>query len=219
MDRALSAPRDFTRRDILLRFYGDRKPRTVDDGAKMVGVHRSVAFEHLERLVSLGYLVSERRRGLPGKPAKIYSLTAGPLQISHPSRRFDALAERLGGALERLGEDGRRAAREAGRAYGASIANPRAVGVASALAPLNEMGGEYSVGSAGRVTAGNCLFLEACRNAPVICIFHAGLLEGLLEASQQAVSVRSVGYQGGSTCVYSLRTGEMEDQVGASASA
>src|SRR5712692_3930986 len=102
MERALGALRDFTRRDILLRFYADRKARSVDEVARAASVHRSVAFEHLERLVSLGYLESERRRGLPGKPAKIYRLTAGPVQISHPMRRFDVLAEALGRLLEGL---------------------------------------------------------------------------------------------------------------------
>jgi predicted ArsR family transcriptional regulator len=121
MERALGALRDFTRRDILLRFYSDRKARSVEDVARVAGVHRSVAFDHLERLVALGYLEVERRRGLPGKPAKIYRLTAGPLQISHPMRRYDVLAEALAQALEREEEDGgRRVAAEAGRALGAS---------------------------------------------------------------------------------------------------
>ncbi len=219
MERALSALRDFTRRDILLRFYADRKPRSVEDVAKMVGVHRSVAFEHLERLVALGYLVSERRRGLPGKPAKIYSLTAGPVQISHPNRRFDALAERLAGALERFGEPGRQAAHEAGRSYGAAIANRGAIGVDSALTPLNEMGGEYAVAGGGRVVAGNCLFLEACRRAPIICLFHAGLLEGVMETSQAGVDVRSLGYQGGAACAYSVQATELERDLPAAAPA
>ena len=61
MERALGALRDFTRRDILLRFYADRKPRSVDDVARESGVHRSVAFEHLERLVVLVRGVAGRK--------------------------------------------------------------------------------------------------------------------------------------------------------------
>jgi len=34
MERALGALRDLTRRDILLRFYSDRKARRVDEVAK-----------------------------------------------------------------------------------------------------------------------------------------------------------------------------------------
>src|SRR6266851_9704678 len=51
MERALGALRDFTRRDIMLRFYADRKTRSVEQVAREASVHRSVAFEHLERLV------------------------------------------------------------------------------------------------------------------------------------------------------------------------
>src|ERR1700757_4701351 len=91
LERALGALRDFTRRDILLRFYSDPRPRSVDDVARSSGIHRSVAFDHLERLVALGYLDVGQRRGLPGKPAKIYRLAAGPVQISHPMRRYDLL--------------------------------------------------------------------------------------------------------------------------------
>src|SRR5260370_4428997 len=116
MDRALGALRDFTRRDILLRFYADHKPRSVDEVARAANIHRSVAFEHLERVVSLGYLQSERRRGLPGTPAKIYRLTAGPVQISHPKRRHDVLAETPARALQAVAATGRPAPREPGAA-------------------------------------------------------------------------------------------------------
>src|SRR5258705_2685446 len=34
MERALGALRDFTRRDILLRFYRDRKPPSAKDGSR-----------------------------------------------------------------------------------------------------------------------------------------------------------------------------------------
>src|SRR4030081_263089 len=122
MERALGALRDFTRRDILLRFYADRKPRSVDDVSREAGVHRSVAFEHLERLVALRYLDVERRRGLIGKPAKIYRLTGGPVQISHPMRRYDVLAEALGRSFQSLGDSGRVAIRDAGRVYGFGLA-------------------------------------------------------------------------------------------------
>src|SRR5438445_11258616 len=142
MERALGALRDFTRRDILLRFYADRKPRSVDEVAKAASVHRSVAFEHLERLVSLGYLQSERRRGLPGKPAKIYRLTAGPVQISHPMRRSDLLAEGLAKAFQAQGDAGHAAVRNAGRELGSGLARGQTSSMLVAIEPLLEMGAE-----------------------------------------------------------------------------
>src|SRR2546430_15643152 len=126
MERALGALRDFTRRDILLRFYADRKPRSVEDVARESGVHRSVAFEHLERLVALGYLEVAHRRGLPGKPAKIYKLTGGPVQISHPMRRYDIVGESLARAFDELGDVGSHAVRRGGRHFGGGVSVPRA---------------------------------------------------------------------------------------------
>lgn len=205
MERALGALRDFTRRDILLRFYAERKPRSVDEVAKAAGIHRSVAFDHLERLVGLGYLEVERRRGLPGKPAKIYRLSAGPVQISHPMRRYDVLAEGLAIAFQSLGESGGHAARQAGRAHGEKLARPGARSSLAALEPMREMGAEYEVGPGGSVVCSNCLFAEVCRRAPVICVFHAGLIQGLLERSGLPADVEALGWRDPDGCAYAIR--------------
>jgi len=176
MERALGALKDFTRRDIVLRFYADRKPRSVEDVAREAGVHRSVAFEHLERLVALGYLEVAHRRGLPGKPAKIYKLTGGPVQISHPMRRYDIVAESLARAFDELGDVGSHAVRRAGRNFGESIAVPGAKTALAAIEPMLEMGAEYDLQHGGIMNCTNCLFAEVCRRAPVICRFHAGVI-------------------------------------------
>jgi len=203
MERALGALRDFTRRDILLRFYADHKPRSVDDVAREAGIHRSVSFEHLERLVALGYLEVERRRGLPGKPAKIYRLTAGPVQISHPMRRYDVLAEALVRAFDQLEDQtGAEKVREAGRSLGRILAKPDATSVPAALEPLVEMGGEYQVDRDGHVACTNCLFAEVCARVRSVCQFHAGAIEGLLE--HQGADVRSLRPSGPGGCAYQL---------------
>jgi predicted ArsR family transcriptional regulator len=191
MERALGALRDFTRRDILLRFFADRKPRSVDDVAHAAGIHRSVAFDHLERLVALGYLDVERRRGLPGKPAKIYRLTGGPLQISHPMRRYDVLAEALARSLDD------HAIKQAGRSLGRSLARSGVTSLSSALEPLIEMGGDYELGRDGRVDCVNCLFAEVCRRVPKLCVFHAGVIEGLTGSE-----VKPLGFVSASGCAY-----------------
>ncbi len=205
MERALGALRDFTRRDILLRFYADRKARSVDDVAHAVGIHRSVAFDHLERLVALGYLEVERRRGLPGKPAKIYRLTAGPVQISHPMRRYDVLAEALARAFEGIGSDGGQAAiKDAGRQLGRGLARPRFVALPDALEPLVEMGADYEMGRGGRIECRNCLFAEVCRRAPIVCSFHAGVLEGLTARDGRQSRVESLGFREPGGCAYTV---------------
>src|SRR5437763_800720 len=78
----------------------------VDGVAAAAGVPRTAAFNHLERLVGLRLLESDLRRGLPGKPAKLYR-GAGHFDFSHPRRRFAELAPELARALGRLGPRGR----------------------------------------------------------------------------------------------------------------
>ncbi|HEV2415314.1 MAG TPA: helix-turn-helix domain-containing protein [Candidatus Dormibacteraeota bacterium] len=204
MERALGALKDFTRRDILLRFYADRKPRSVEDVAREAGVHRSVAFEHLERLVALGYLEVGHRRGLPGKPAKIYKLTGGPVQISHPMRRYDIVAESLARAFDERGEEGSEAVRRAGRKFGESISMSGARTPMAALEPMLEMGAEYDVERGGTVSCTNCLFAEVCRRAPVICSFHAGIIEGLFAHTDLNFSVKALGFRDPYGCAYML---------------
>ena len=218
MERALGALRDFTRRDILLRFYADRKPRSVDDVSREAGVHRSVAFEHLERLVALGYLDVERRKGFIGKPAKIYKLTGGPVQISHPMRRYDVLAESLAKAFEGLGDIGSHAVRRAGRAYGVELSRSGAKSPLAALEPMMELGADYETrGDGGLIDCTNCLFAEVCRRAPVTCRFHAGIIEGLLERSGLRLSVKVLGFRDPDGCAFALesyeRTGDLEAQA------
>jgi predicted ArsR family transcriptional regulator len=203
MERALGALRDFTRRDILLRFYADRRARSVDDVARAAGIHRSVAFDHLERLVALGYLEVERRRGLPGKPAKIYQLTAGPLQISHPIRRYDVLAEALARSIDGIGgEGGKVAFKLAGRTFGRTLAMPGVATLAAALEPLTDMGGDYDLGHAGRIDCVNCLFAEVCLRVPSICLFHAGVIEGLTGRDGLRSEVKSLGPREEGACAF-----------------
>jgi len=139
----------------------------VDEVAAAAGVHRTVAFNHLERLVGLGLLESDLRRGLPGKPAKLYR-GAGHFDFSHPRRRFAELAPELARALRTLGPRGRLAARDAGHRLGAQMGR------------LDELGARYDR-EAGVITAHNCVFREACDAArEVVCDLHAGMLETAL---------------------------------------
>jgi len=213
IERLVSALQDPTRRGILLAFYADPRPRTVDDIARVAGVHRTVAFGHLERLVSLGFLGTSHRRGLPGKPAKLYRLVAGPLELHHPARQFATLAGLLAESLQGFGPPGVAAAREAGRQQGAALTSPPANGgtecaISDALVPLMLLGGEYEV-AGDRVLANNCIFQEACSRAPeVVCHLHAGMIEGVLEAAGTPRSVAVAPCDEASdehaACVYQL---------------
>jgi predicted ArsR family transcriptional regulator len=179
IDRALGALQDQTRRRILLDFYVHEREWTVDEVAEAVGVHRTVAHRHLERLVALGYLVTSQRRGRTGKPAKLYRRADQQIELSYPVRRFARLAALLAEGLEERGEDAIVAARESGRRYGASLIGRPADSPEAVLGQLGALGADYVMAGPDEVLARNCIFRQVCAVAEaVVCEVHAGLLEG-----------------------------------------
>jgi len=208
VERLVAALQDPTRRGILMAFYADPSERSVDDVAATARVHRTVAFGHLERLVTLGFLATSQRRGLPGKPAKLYRLVAGPLELNHPARQFATLAGMLGESLQGFGEAGVAAAEATGRRHGAALLGEGGAAARSteeALLPLTLLGGDYAV-DGDRVVARNCVFQEACARAPeVICHLHAGLIAGVLDAAGTPAEVTPCdATDGHAACVYQL---------------
>ena len=206
IDRTISALQDPTRRRILLDFYVHQTEWTTAEVAEAVGVHRTVAHAHLERLVALGYLVSGQRRGMSGKPAKLYRLTGRQIELSFPVRRFARLAAELARALRGVPE-GSDAARQAGRSYGASLVTRPADSPESALHQLAPLAAEYTFAD-GEIVARNCIFREACERAQdIVCEFHAGILEGAFQ--QAGLDLRTAPFRDYAEkgCAYQVLTG------------
>jgi predicted ArsR family transcriptional regulator len=194
LDRAISAIQDPTRRRILLDFYVHQPEWTVDVVAKTVGVHRTVAHRHLERLVALGYLTTDQRRGRSGKPAKLYRLAGQQIDLSYPVRRFARLSALLAETLQQRGQEGMQGAREAGRRYGGSLVSKRSDSVQAVLRQLAPLGADYVIADQDQVIARNCIFRQACAVAEsVVCELHAGLLEGALQ--QAGLALRTEAYR------------------------
>jgi predicted ArsR family transcriptional regulator len=207
LERLAGAIQDPTRRGILLAAYNTDKAFSVDDVAKRVGVHRTVAFGHLERLVALGYLAISWRRGFPGKPAKLYRRSSDdPLLFRYPARQAALLADTLAEALAGFGQEGREAAKDIGRRRGLAL---RAHGrsVEEVLQSVAFLGGDYRLADRSKVVAGNCIFREACtHNQPLICGLHSGLIEGLLAGAGIRRTVTPAADAPG-VCAYSLSSG------------
>ena len=202
IERVVNALRDPTRRRILLALIRDGRPRSIDELAQLADVHRTVAFGHAERLVDLGYLDKSRRRGRVGKPASLYSVRVGLLSLTYPARQFAVLAGLLGTGLSSLGTRGRAAARATGVEFGEALAHPGAASSAHALVPLQHLGAEYAV-DGDRITAANCVFLEACNDArDVVCGLHAGILEGALHRAGVNVQVEPLGPVSPRSCAF-----------------
>ena len=207
LDRAISALQDQTRRRILLDFYVHQPEWTVDGVAKAVGVHRTVAHKHLERLVALGYLTSGQRRGRSGKPAKLYRLAGQQIDLSYPVRRFARLSALLAESLQQRGQEGVQDAREAGRRYGASLVSKRSDSVQSVLRQLAPLGAEYVIAAQDQVLARNCIFRQACAAAEgVVCELHAGLLEGAFQQAGLALRTEPFSNYEEQGCAYRVLT-------------
>jgi predicted ArsR family transcriptional regulator len=204
VERLVTALQDPTRRRILLSLVRDGGPRTIDDLAGLVGVHRTVAFTHLERLADLGYLEKSQRRGRLGKPASLYSAKLGVLSLTYPARQFVALASILAAGVHSLGDAAPVAAKAAGVRFGEDAGRQGARSVAEALTPLDALGGDYRV-EGERILAGNCIFREACDQArEVICAAQAGILEGALCAAGIEATVVPEGPLPTRGCAYRL---------------
>jgi predicted ArsR family transcriptional regulator len=207
IDRAISALQDPTRRQILLDFFVHQTEWTVDDVANAVGVHRTVAHRHLERLVALGYLAVGQRRGMSGKPAKLYRLTSQKIELSYPIRRFARLAGLLAMGLQGQGRKGIKTAREAGRGFGATLVKTPANSTEAVLRQLAPLGADYIITDHDQVLAQNCIFREACAVAEeVVCELHAGLLEGAFQQAGLALRTEAYMDYAQTGCAYRVLT-------------
>jgi predicted ArsR family transcriptional regulator len=205
IDRAISALQDPTRRRILLDFYMHQPEATASEVATAVGIHRTAAHSHLERLVALGFLASSPRRGTPGKPAKLYRLAGREIELSYPVRRFARLAALLAEELQDA-DDGLERARQVGRRYGASLVTEPTESADAVLEALSPLGADYTILD-DEVLARNCIFRQVCEVAgDVVCELHAGILEGALQAAGLDLGTEAFRSYDEKGCAYRLLT-------------
>lgn len=169
--------------------YVGRSPEPVsrDEAAEAVGVDRSVAAYHLDKLVEEGLLAAsffrpEGRAGPgAGRPAKHYERTDFEVTASVPARRYHLLADILASALEAseipaaLTEALETAAASAGRDL-AHREQP------TGLPEILEAAGfePYSQGDTIRLR--NCPFNRLARqHADLVCGLNLSLLQAALD--------------------------------------
>lgn len=155
-----------------------------DEVAGALGVGRTLAAFHLDKLVEAGLLeVSFARRSGrsgpgAGRPAKLYRRAAGEHVVSVPPRSYLSAAELLAEAVDRSGADeaAYKVAREEGR--------KAATGV-DAVEVLAARGYEPEVDGAA-VRLRNCPFHQlAQRFPPLVCGMNLALVEGVLEGAAE----------------------------------
>lgn len=196
-----------------LYLYVSRRPEPVsrDDAAAAVGISRSLAAFHLDRLVDAGLLTSEFRRLSgrtgpgAGRPSKLYRLSDHELRAVVPERRYEVAAELFAAALD-TPEDGdqlRRAAADYGTVLGAEARRrSHDEGAVDALASVLRDAGYAPFERRGELRLLNCPFHElAQRHRQLTCGMNLALLQGLLDGAALPVSAARLDSQPGLCCV------------------
>lgn len=199
----LAALDDPIRRALYLHVTAAPDDVSRDEAASVVGVSRSLAGFHLDRLVAEGLLtvifrrLSGRSGPGAGRPAKLYRRSSRQIEVSLPPRRYELAAQLLAGALD-TAEAGR--AREAlllgARSRGAEIgvaargqAGPRATGkrlLGSLMDALAAHGYAPELAE-GEVRLRNCPFHAlASAHTQLVCGMNLALLEGVVEGLEVA---------------------------------
>ncbi|MGH9045897.1 MAG: helix-turn-helix transcriptional regulator [Acidimicrobiales bacterium] len=168
-----------------------------DGAAEALGVARSVAAFHLDKLAEVGLLVVDFRRPPgrsgpgAGRPAKWYSRAEGEIAVSVPERRYSLAASLLARAVERaaVGEVGVAAAladvarehgHEIGRALGAAGGEQPSVG--QCLVELLVAHGYEPRRAGDLITLANCPFHSlAEEHRDLVCHMNHELLCGVAE--------------------------------------
>jgi predicted ArsR family transcriptional regulator len=207
---ALSALGDATRRRVYEHVCAQGRPVGREDVASALGIGRTLAAYHLDRLAAEGLLsVSyERRSGRSGpgagRPAKMYDRSEREVAVSIPPRDY-GLAARLLAHAAAHDEHGatRRALREAadslGREIGAEAAD------APELAPLLRARGYEPFDDDGVMRLRNRpLHAVAQRHPEVVCDMNLSLLGGLL-AGLGADDVEAALEPGPGRCCVAIR--------------
>jgi predicted ArsR family transcriptional regulator len=191
-----------------------------DEAAAAMGVARSVAAFHLDRLVADGLLTTEFRRLTgrqgpgAGRPAKLYRRAEGELSVSLPTRQYDLAAGLLAAAVNDatqtgtpVGEALTRVATERGRELGeqarqeAGKRPSRRSRVDAALAVLADQGYEPRTHGSEIVLA-NCPFHALVDDQrDLVCGMNRDLLGGLADAVGDDVLTARLAPSEGNCCV------------------
>lgn len=182
---AIGALADPTRRRAYELVAAADEPVGRDEVARGLGIGRTLAAFHLDRLAEVGLVeVSFARppgRTGPGagRPAKRYRAAAREVAVGVPPRAYDDLSVLLAEALDRAGADAVVAA--VARVRG--VVAGREADAADPLAALRDRG--YAAAEHdGVITLRNCPFGVAAREfPPLICGMNLALVEGLAQGA------------------------------------
>ncbi|AEV88069.1 transcriptional regulator [Actinoplanes sp. SE50] len=178
---AVTSLADGVRRQAYRTVAASRAPVGRDEVAEALGVGRTLAAFHLDKLVAAGLLETSyaRRSGRTGpgagRPAKLYRVATAEHVVSVPPRAYRTAAELLAEALEETGaeETLNRVARRHGERAAAAEGDVFEVLAGHGYGPVAD-GPE-------RIELRNCPFHRLAEQfPPVICGMNLAMVDGLL---------------------------------------
>lgn len=216
-----TSPLGRSRADVLDMLRAADGPLGVREVAQRMGLHPNTARFHLEALTEAGLAVRETEdRERPGRPRMGYRAVAdGPAG----RRRYRLLAEMLTSLIAGTMLEPGKAAEEAGREWGAFLAEPpppyqrlsAAEAIASLTAIMEELGFAPRAEAGGdseeyRLCLRQCPFREVAQHhQDVICSLHLGLMRGALARMRAPVSAKRLDpFVEPSLCVAQLTAGQ-----------
>lgn len=179
---------DPTRRALYDLVVDAGTPITRDVAATGLGIPRSTATFHLERLTEVGLLrvtfakLTGRTGPGSGRPAKLYAPASDEIAVSVPPRHYDLAARVLAQAVEHSARDGRpveRALAEAAAEAGRDLAR----GSSGLMEVLQRNDFRPQFAGADRVVLANCPFHRLVVDHPeTVCTLNLHLLRGAAAA-------------------------------------
>lgn len=194
-----------------------------DEAAVAVGVSRSLAAFHLDRLVGAGLMVAEFRRLSgrtgpgAGRPAKLYRRGPREVVVSLPERHYEIAAEVLSETIEQLDEQSldtlRTTARQAGEQVGSTArrragSRPSQKRLRAALLEALAERGYQPREAAGDIRLGNCPFQSLVDDhRTIVCGMNLALADGLISGLGERHTLARLDPQPGHCCVAFGRVG------------
>jgi predicted ArsR family transcriptional regulator len=176
----------------LFEYVRDRaEPVGREEAAEAVGIGRSLAAYHLDKLADRGLLRTEFQRPPgrtgpgAGRPAKLYATVEKEVAVTVPARDYEFAARLMADAAEADSTGGaetalHRVAREQGRESGRPLADN------DLEAALRERGYEPYRDEDGAIRLRNCPFHRlAQEHRDLVCGMNHAFLQGLLEGLQR----------------------------------
>jgi predicted ArsR family transcriptional regulator len=190
------------RRQLFAYVRGSSEPVSREDAAEAVGISRSLAAYHLDKLVEQDLLVTSYRRPEgrsgpgAGRPAKLY-VAQGEVSVSVPPREYELAAGLLAEAAE-TSDEARNSldavAARAGRQLGGEGKSLEEALVTRGYEPFEE--------EAGVIRLRNCPFHRlAEQHRDVVCGMNRSYLQGVLDGLGRDDVTASLEPEPGRCCV------------------